>query len=139
MLKELKKFSSTESRRISGRGEMHVNRAEGAIRFEGWGIGRGEVHGEVSEDDVGINFGFAFSDIFLKFPSLLFFASQCSMMLWMIRFKLFARHCTASFSERCIERLVRSFELILSFSGLPKENRRLRGSLQSGKQFSQNL
>lgn len=81
MLKELKKFSSTESRRMSGRGEMHVSLVEGAIRFEGWGIGRGEVHGEVSEDDVGLNFEFAFSDIFLKFPSLLFFASQCSMML----------------------------------------------------------
>jgi hypothetical protein len=47
----------------------------------------------------------------------------------MIRFKLLARHCTASFSERFIKRLVRSFELILSFSGLPNEKRLLRGSL----------
>lgn len=60
------------------------------MRLGGGGIGRGEVHGDVSDDDVGMNFGVALSDIFLKLPSLLFFASQCSMMLWMIRFKLFA-------------------------------------------------
>lgn len=107
---------------------MQVNRVEGVMRLSG-GIGRGEVQGDVSDDDVGMNFGVAFSDIFLKFPSLLFFASQCSMMLWMMRFKLLARHCTASLSERFINRLVRSFEFILSFSGFPNEKRRLRGSL----------
>lgn len=80
MLKVFKKFSSTESRRMSGRGEMQVKRVEGVKRFGVW-RGSGEVQGEVSDDDVGINFGVAFNDIFLKFPSLLFFASQCSMML----------------------------------------------------------
>lgn len=79
MLKELKKFSSTESRLISGRGEMQVKRVAGGL--EVGGIGRGDVQGDVSDDDVGTYFGVALSDIFLKFPSLLFFASQCSMML----------------------------------------------------------
>lgn len=80
MLKVFRKFSSTESRLISGRGEIHVRRAEGVKRLEE-GIGKGEVHGEFSDDEVGMNLGVAFSDIFLKFPSLLFFASQCSMMV----------------------------------------------------------
>lgn len=81
ILKVFKKFSSTESRRMSGSGDMQVNRVvEGVMRLSGV-IGRGEVQGDVSDDDVGTNFGVAFSDIFLKFPSLLFFASQCSMML----------------------------------------------------------
>lgn len=75
---------------MSGRGEIHVKRDDGVMRWCG-GIGRGEVHGDVSDDDVGMNFGVALSDIFLKLPSLLFFASQCSTILWMIRFKLFAR------------------------------------------------
>lgn len=79
MLKELKKFSSTESRLISGSGEIQVKRA--ADGFGGGAIDKGEVQGDVSDDDVGTNFGVALSDIFLKFPSLLFFASQCSMML----------------------------------------------------------
>lgn len=113
---------------MSGSGEMHVSRVDDVMRLCG-GTGSGEVHGDVSDDDVGMNFGVAFSDIFRKLPSLLFFASQCSMMLWMMRFKLLARQCTASFSDRFISRLVRSFELILSFSGFPKEKRRLRGSL----------
>lgn len=65
---------------MSGRGEMQVKRVEGVMRL-GVGMGRGEVQGEVSDDDVGMNFGVALSDIFLKFPSLLFFKSQCSMML----------------------------------------------------------
>lgn len=65
---------------MSGRGEMHVKRLEGVMRLRG-GTGEGELHGDVSEDDVGINLGVALSDIFLKFPSLLFLASQCSMML----------------------------------------------------------
>lgn len=80
MLKVFKKFSSTESRLMSGRGEIHVRRVDGVKRLEE-GIGRGEVHGEVSDEDVGINLGVAFNDIFLKFPSLLFFASQCSMIV----------------------------------------------------------
>lgn len=80
MLKVLRKFSSTESRRMSGRGEMQVKRVDGAKRFCE-GIGLGDVQGEVSDDEVGMNFGVALSDIFLKFPSLLFFKSQCSMML----------------------------------------------------------
>lgn len=80
MLKVFKKFSSTESRLISGSGEIHVRRADGVKRLDE-GIGKGEVHGEVSEDDVGMNLGVAFKDIFLKFPSLLFFASQCSMIM----------------------------------------------------------
>lgn len=91
MLKVFRKFSSTESRRKSGSGEMQVKRDAGVMRMFGGIVGRGEVHGDVSEDEVGINFGVAFSDIFLKFPSLLFFASQCSMMLWMMRFRLLAR------------------------------------------------
>lgn len=78
MLKVFKKFSSTESLLISGRGEMHVKRVEGVNRVD---EGKGEVHGEVSDEDVGMNFGVVFSDIFLKFPSLLFFASQCSIIL----------------------------------------------------------
>lgn len=127
MLRELKKFSSTESRLISGSGDIHVKRVDEGFVEEG--IGEGEVQGDVSEDEVGINFGVALSDIFLKFPSLLFCASQCSMMLWMIRLRLLALHWTASFSERFIERLVRSLELILSFSGFPNEKRLLRGSL----------
>jgi hypothetical protein len=80
MLKVLKKFSSTESRLRSGRGEMHVKRVDGVARLTG-GMGNGDVHGEVSDDDVGINFVPALSDIFLKLPSLLFFASQCSMIV----------------------------------------------------------
>lgn len=128
MLSVLRKFSSTESRRMSGSGDMQVSRADGVMTMCG-GIGRGDVHGEVSDDDVGMNLGLAFNDIFRKLPSLLFFASQCSIMVWMMRFKLFARQCTASFSDRFISRLVRSLELILSFSGLPNEKRRLRGSL----------
>lgn len=79
MLRELKKFSSTESRLISGSGDIHVKRVDEGFVEEG--IGEGEVQGDVSEDEVGINFGVALSDIFLKFPSLLFCASQCSMML----------------------------------------------------------
>lgn len=80
MLKVFKKFSSTESLRMSGRGEIQVKRVEGVKRLGG-GTGEGEVQGDVSDDDVGINFGVALSDIFLKFPSLLFLESQCSMML----------------------------------------------------------
>lgn len=128
MLKVFRKFSSTESRRMSGRGEMQVSRVEALMKLCD-GMGSGDVHGDVSEDDVGTNFGVAFNDIFRKFPSPLFFESQCSMMLCMIRFKLLARQWTASFSDRFIKRLVRSFELILSFSGFPNEKRRLRGSL----------
>jgi hypothetical protein len=118
---------------MSGRGEMQVKRPACVVRLGGGGIGNGDVHGDVSDEDVGMNLGVAFRDILRKFPSPLFFESQCSMMLWMIRFKLLARHCTASFSERFIMRLVRSFELILSFSGLPNEKRRFLGSLLSGK------
>lgn len=119
---------------MSGNGEMHVKRVDDDVA-KLWpplyGIGSGDVHGDVSDDDVGMKrCGFALNDIFLKFPSLLFFASTCSMMMWMIRFKLFALQCTASFSERFIERLVRSFALILSFSDFPNENLRFLGSLK---------
>lgn len=75
-----RKFSSTESRLISGSGEMQVRRVDGVMRWCD-GIGSGEVHGEVSDDEVGMNFGVALSDILRKLPSLLFLASQCSMML----------------------------------------------------------
>lgn len=81
MLRVFKKFSSTESRRISGSGEIQVRRVEGVKRWDDGGIGVGEVHGEVSDDEVGMNFGVALRDILRKFPSLLFLASQCSMML----------------------------------------------------------
>jgi hypothetical protein len=80
MLKVFRKFSSTESRRMSGRGEMQVKRVD-AVKLFDEGMGRGEVHGDVSDEDVAMNFGVALSDIFRKFPSLLNFASQCSMMV----------------------------------------------------------
>lgn len=80
MLRVFKKFSSTESRRMSGRGEIQVRRVAGVKRLVG-GMGRGEVQGDVSDDEVGMNLGVALSDILRKLPSLLFFASQCSMML----------------------------------------------------------
>lgn len=66
---------------MSGRGEMHVRRAECVERLSDGGIGNGDVHGDVSEEDVGMNFGVALSDILRNFPSPLFFESQCSMML----------------------------------------------------------
>lgn len=80
MLRVLRKFSSTESRLMSGRGEIQVKRVAG-VKSVFAGMGTGEVQGEVSDDDVGMNFGVALSDIFRKFPSLLFLASQCSMIL----------------------------------------------------------
>ena len=91
MLKVFKKFSSTESLLMSGSGEIQVKRVEGVKRlFDG--IGSGDVQGDVSDEDVGMNFVFVvLRDIFRKFPSFLFFKSQCSTMLRMIRFKLFAR------------------------------------------------
>lgn len=130
MLSVLRKFSSTDSRLTSGNGEMHVNRVAAAAKLFDDGIGRGDVQGLVSDDDVGMKRAIlARRDIFRKFPSLLFFASTCSITFKIIRFKLFARQCTASFSERFIILLVRSFVFILSFSDFPNENLRLRGSL----------
>jgi len=52
----LKKFSSTESRRVSGRGEMQVRREVsmvGEIILMGGIIGKGEVQGVDSPDAVG--------------------------------------------------------------------------------------
>lgn len=89
MLNVFKKFSSTESRRMSGRGEIQVKRVDD-VKLLAEGMGKGDVHGDVSDEDVAMNFGVAFRDIFRKFPSLLFFASQCSIIVWMIRFTLFA-------------------------------------------------
>ncbi len=129
MLRVFKKFSSTDSLLTSGKGEIHVNRVVEVAKLFAEGIGNGEVQGLVSDDDVGMKRVFARRDIFRKLPSLLFFASTCSITFKIIRFKLFARQCTASFSERFICRLVRSFVFILSFSDLPNENLRFRGSL----------
>lgn len=135
MLSVFKKFSSTDSRRTSGKGEMQVNRVADVVKWTG-GIGSGDVHGLVSDDEVGTKRDiFARRDIFRKFPSLLFFASTCSITFKIIRFRLFARQCTASFSDRFIILLVRSFVFILSFSDFPNENLRFRGSLNSAKQL----
>jgi hypothetical protein len=79
MLKVFKKFSSTDSRRMSGRGEMQVRRGD-EIKLLVEGMGNGEVQGDVSDEEVAINFGVALSDIFRKLPSLLNLASQCSIM-----------------------------------------------------------
>lgn len=89
------------------------------------------MHGLVSDDEVGMKR--ARNDILRKFPSLLFFASTCSMTFRMTLFRLFARQCTVSFSDLFICRLVRSFVLILSFSDFPNEKRLLRGSLEFEK------
>lgn len=129
ILSVLRKFSSTDSRLTSGSGEMHVNRVADVAKLFADGIGSGDVHGLVSDDDVGIKR--ARNDILRKFPSLLFLASTCSITFKITRFRLFARQWTASFSDRFIIRLVLSFVLILSFSDFPKEKRRLRGSLLS--------
>lgn len=42
---------------MSGRGEMHVNLAVDAAKLLAQGIGSGELHGDVSDDDVGMKRG----------------------------------------------------------------------------------
>lgn len=49
---------------------MHVNRVADVAKLFADGIGSGDVHGLVSDDEVGINL--ALNDIFRKFPWLLF-------------------------------------------------------------------
>jgi hypothetical protein len=88
MLNVLRKMlSSTDSRLRSGSGEMQVRRV--FARLIVGGMGNGDVHGLVSDDEVGINR--VFSDILRKFPSLLYLASTCSMTFKIFLFKLFAR------------------------------------------------
>lgn len=70
MLRVLRKFSSTDSRLTSGRGEIHVSRVAAVAKLFADGIGSGDVHGLVSDDEVGMNL--ALNDIFRKFPWLLF-------------------------------------------------------------------